>query len=142
MDLTGIGTIVAGLGGKLIDKVFPDPVERARATAELYRMQQEGELKELEVRMSAIIAEAKSSDPWTSRARPSFLYVVYLIILAAVPMGFLHAARPELAANVAAGFKGWLDAIPADMWWLFGAGYLGYTGARTLDKRNTNQRRN
>lgn len=135
MDLTGIGTAVVGIGGKLIDKLFPDPAERARAQAELLRMQQDGELKELETRMSAILAEAQSADPWTSRARPSFLYVVYIIILAAIPMGFLHAARPEIATGVAVGFKGWLDAIPGDMWMLFGAGYLGYTGARSLDKR-------
>jgi hypothetical protein len=27
-----------------------------------------------------------------------------------------------------------LMAIPESLWWLFGAGYLGYTGARSLDK--------
>lgn len=135
MDWTGIGTAVAGIGGKLIDKLFPDPAEAARAKAELMRMQQDGELKELETRMSAIIAEAQSADPWTSRARPSFLYVVYVIILAAIPMGFLHAIRPEMAVGVSEGFRSWLAAIPGDMWMLFGAGYLGYTGARTLDKR-------
>jgi hypothetical protein len=135
MDLTGIGTALVGISGKVIDKLFPDPAEAARAKAELMQMQQDGELKELETRMSAIIAEANSSDPWTSRARPSFLYVVYIIILAAIPMGFLHAVRPEVAISVAAGFKSWLDAIPPDMWMLFGAGYLGYTGARTFDKR-------
>jgi len=134
MDLTGLGSIF-DFGGKLIDKIFPDPAQKAAAQARLIELQQAGELKELEVSMSAIMAEAKSADPWTSRARPSFLYVVYIIILAAIPMGFLHAFRPEIATNVATGFKSWLDAIPADMWWLFGAGYLGYTGARTLDKR-------
>ena len=38
--------------------------------------------------MSAIVAEANSSDPWTSRARPSFLYLIYVLLLFAVPMGF------------------------------------------------------
>jgi len=128
-------TPLFGLGGKLIDKMFPDPTERARAQAELARMAQEGELKELEVRMSAILAEAKSADPWTSRARPSFLYVMYALILAAIPMGVLHALRPELALSIAEGMRAWLDALPEELWWLFGAGYLGYTGARSLDKR-------
>jgi len=27
-----------------------------------------------------------------------------------------------------------LGAIPENLWWLFGAGYLGYTGARSFDK--------
>lgn len=134
-------TPILGLGGKLIDKMFPDPAKRAQAQAELMRLAQEGELRELEVRMSAIIAEAKSTDPWTSRARPSFLYVMYSMILAAIPMGALHAVRPELAVSIAAGMQAWLNAIPKDLWWLFGAGYLGYTGARSLDKRGLLKRK-
>ena len=27
-----------------------------------------------------------------------------------------------------------LGAVHESLWWLFGAGYLGYTGARSLDK--------
>jgi hypothetical protein len=134
MDLIGIGTAAVGIVGKVIDKVFPDPVQAAIAKAELVKLQQDGELKELEIRMSAIIAEAQSQDPWTSRARPSFLYVMYALILAAIPMGVLHAYNPELAVSIAAGLKAWLEALPEELWWLFGAGYLGYTGARTIDK--------
>jgi hypothetical protein len=134
MDLIGIGTAVVGVVGKVIDKVFPDPVQAALAKAELVKLQQTGDLKGLEIRMSAIIAEAQSKDPWTSRARPSFLYVMYALILAAIPMGVLHAYNPELAVSIAAGLKAWLEALPEELWWLFGAGYLGYTGARTIDK--------
>jgi len=134
MDLIGIGTAAVGVIGKVIDKVFPDPVQAAIAKAELVKLQQDGELKELEIRMSAIIAEAQSKDPWTSRARPSFLYVMYALILAAIPMGVLHAYNPELAVSIAAGLKAWLEALPEELWWLFGAGYLGYTGARSIDK--------
>ena len=71
---------IFGIGGKLIDKLFPDPEQRAKAQLELMKMQQAGELDDVKVQLSAIIAEAQSSDPWTSRARPSFLYpaaVVY-----------------------------------------------------------------
>ena len=32
------------------------------------------------------------------------------------------------------GFKLWLHAIPEPVLTLFGIGYLGYTGARTVDK--------
>lgn len=123
------------VGEKLIDKFFPDPAEAAAKKLELAALHQKGELKEMEVSMSAIIAEANSKDPWTSRARPSFLYVVYIIILSAIPMGVLYAFSPETAANVLIGFKAWLDAIPEPMWTLFGAGYLGYAGARSFDKR-------
>jgi len=123
------------IGGKIIDKIWPDPAEAARAKTQLIEMQQRGEFKELEERMNAIVTEAQSSDPWTSRARPSFLYVMYAMILAAVPMGILHAFNPELATSIAEGMKAWLEAIPGEMWALFGAGYLGYTRYRTKEKQ-------
>jgi len=97
-------------------------------------MAQEGELKELEVRMSAILAEARSKDPWTSRARPSFLYVMYVMILASIPMGVLAAFRPEAAQAVAAGMRAWLGAVPDALWVVFAVGYTGYTAARSFDK--------
>jgi len=129
-----IGLLIPMLD-KVLDKVIPDPAAREAAKLELLKAQADDKLKEIEVQLSAIIAEAQSNDPWTSRARPSFLYVVYTIILAALPMGLLAAYDPQVAANVALGFKEWLSAIPEEMWWLFGTGYLGYTGARTVEKK-------
>ena len=123
------------IGGKLLDKFFPDPEERARKQFELLQMQQTGELKELETRMSAILVEASSTDPWTSRARPSFLYVIYVMILMSIPMGVLSAFEPQMADAIASGMQKWLAAIPEDLYVLFGIGYVGYAGARTWEKR-------
>ena len=123
------------IGGKLLDKFFPNPEERARKQFELLQMQQTGELKELETRMSAILAEASSTDPWTSRARPSFLYVIYVMILMSIPMGVLSAFEPQMADAIASGMQKWLAAIPEDLYVLFGIGYVGYAGARTWEKR-------
>ena len=123
------------IGGKLLDKFFPDPEERARKQFELLQMQQTGELKELETRMSAILAEASSTDPWTSRARLSFLYVIYVMILMSIPMGVLSAFEPQMADAIASGMQKWLAAIPEDLYVLFGVGYVGYSGARMLEKR-------
>lgn len=134
LSIPVIGGIL-DIGGKLIDKIWPDPAEREKAKAQLLQMQQNGELKELETRMSAILAEANSKDPWTSRARPSFLYVMYALILAAIPMGVLHAFEPALAVSISEGMKAWLAALPEELWWLFGSGYLGYAAARSADKR-------
>ena len=121
--------------GKILDKVIPDPQAREAAKLELIKQQQAGNIDEIEAQLSAIIAEAQSSDPWTSRARPSFLYVVYIMILAAIPMGIVTVISPETATGITTGMKAWLEAMPEEIWWLFGAGYFGYTGARTLDKR-------
>jgi len=120
--------------GSVIDRVIPDPAARDAAKLELIRQQQAGELEAVKTQMSAILTEAQSADPWTSRARPAFLYVMYVMILAAIPMGFVSAFDPGLAERVAAGLKAWLAAIPEEMWTLFGVGYLGYVGARTWDK--------
>lgn len=126
---------ILDLGGKLIDRLIPDKEKQAEAKLQLLALQQSGELRELEVRMSAILAEAQSSDPWTSRARPSFMYVIYVVILFGLPMGVLSAFNPEAATQIAAGFKGWLEAIPDSMWGLFGVGYVGYAASRSYDKK-------
>lgn len=128
-----IGGLIS-IGSALIDKLIPDPTEKARAQLELLRLEQEGELKKMEAGLSAIIAEAQSGDPWTSRARPSFLYIMYIIILMSIPMGILSAFQPEIADRVTKGMTGYLASIPEALWVLFGTGYLGYAGFRTWDK--------
>lgn len=134
MSWFGIADGVMGMIGSVLDKVVPDAAERDKIKAEMYRLQREGELKELETRMSAILAEAKSEDPWTSRARPTFMYVIYILILASLPMGVLSAFRPDLAFSISDGFNNWLTAIPSDLIALFGVGYVGYAGARSIEK--------
>ena len=119
---------------KLIDKIIPDPRARDAAKLELLKLQGSQKLEAVRVQMSAIIAEAGSTDPWTSRARPSFLYVMYAIILWSIPMGLIAATQPEMAKNIAAGMNAYLGGIPEPMWTLFGTGYLGYTAARQWGK--------
>ena len=128
---------ILDIGRTVLDKFIPDANEREKAKAALAKAALDGELEPMRIQISAILAEAGSSDPWTSRARPSFMYVIYLMLLFGIPMGFLNAFRPELAQSVAAGFKAWLAAIPSELYTLFGVGYLGYTGARTVDKIKT-----
>jgi hypothetical protein len=94
-----IGGIIE-TGMKILDKVIPDPAQKAAAKLQLLQLQQTGELKEMETALSAIIAEAQSADPYTSRARPSFLYVVYILLLSSIPMGILFAYSPETAKDV------------------------------------------
>ncbi len=128
-----IGRIL-DIANSLIDRLIPDPKAKADAKARLLELAQKGELKELELRMQAIMAEAQSGDKYVARARPTFLYAMYLMLLAAVPYGFLYAFMPETAGAVAEGFGAWLHAIPDSLYALFGAGYLGYAAARTVDK--------
>lgn len=123
------------IGRSLIDKFVTSPEEKIKANQALLEAAQTNNLRELEIRMSAIIAEANSADPWTSRARPSFMYVMYALLMFAIPMGFVAAFKPEIATSVALGFGAWLQAIPGELYTLFGAGYLGYTYTRTKEKQ-------
>ena len=93
-----------------------------------------GEMDSVKVAMSAILAEAQSADPWTSRARPSFLYVVYILLLFGLPMGVVSAWSPATAIAVATGFKAWLAAIPDALYILFGTVMTGYGVQRTVEK--------
>ena len=114
----------------LLDRIIPDPAQRDQAKLQLLAQQGSQEMQLLNTQLSAIVAEANSRDPWTSRARPSFLYVMYLIILWALPMGLIAAVRPEAAASIASGMNAYLNGIPQSLYGLFGTGYLGYTAAR------------
>ena len=128
--LDGIIGPIAGL----IDKIIPDPKARDAAKPELLRLQGSQELDQVKTQMSAILSEAQSTDPWTSRARPSFLYVMYALLLWAIPMGLIAAVQPVMARDIAAGMNAYLAGIPEPLYALFGTGYLGYTVARSWGK--------
>ena len=118
----------------IIDKIIPDKEARAKAKLELLMLEGTQEMQLIEARLQAIVAEAQSQDPWTSRARPSFLYVMYILLLAALPMGVLSAFDPVAARDIAAGMNAYLAGLPEPLYALFGTGYLGYTAARQWGK--------
>lgn len=118
----------------IIDKVIPDKTARERAKLELLQLQGTQEMALIEARLSAIVAEAQSADPWTSRARPSFLYVMYALILFAVPMGIIAAFDPTTAQAIGSGMTSYLASLPDSLYALFGTGYIGYTAARQWGK--------
>ena len=126
---TLIGPITA-----LLDKIIPDKEARAKAQLELLKLEGTQEMRMIEARLQAIVAEANSADPWTSRARPSFLYVMYILILTAIPMGLLSAFNPVAAHDIASGMNAYLGGLPEPLYALFGTGYLGYTAARQWGK--------
>jgi hypothetical protein len=130
-------TLAPGLieaGSRLLDRLIPDPAERERAKLALLQAEGQLALQEMQTTLSAILAEANSTDPWTSRARPTFLYVIYSVILLCVMGAIVGIWWPAEVFQAAENLNRLLSAIPEPLWWLFGAGYLGYTGARSFDK--------
>jgi hypothetical protein len=46
------------IGGKVLDRLFPDPTQRAQAQLELARLEQEGAFKQLESQLQVDLAQA------------------------------------------------------------------------------------
>ena len=125
---------IIGPISSLLDRIIPDPRARDDAKLQLLKLQGDQEMANIGVQLQAIVAEAASPDPWTSRARPSFLYIMYALILWAIPMGLIAAVQPQTATAIASGMTAYLRGIPDELYTLFGTGYLGYTAARTWGK--------
>ncbi len=125
--------IIAPIAG-LLDKLIPDPKARDDAKLKLLELQGTQEMEAAKTQISAILAEAQSTDPWTSRARPSFLYVMYALLLWSIPMGLIAAFQPQMAKDIGSGMNAYLAGIPEPLYALFGTGYLGYTIARQWGK--------
>lgn len=92
-------TAALEVGGKLLDKFFPNPAERAQAELELLRLKNSGELAELANETSLATAqmainteEAKSQSLFVSGWRPfvgwncgfglSYQFLVYPVLVA------------------------------------------------------------
>lgn len=131
---------IVGPVSKLLDKIIPDPQARDKAKLELLKLQGDQEMQTLTAQMQAIVAEAQSADPWTSRARPSFLYVMYALLLWSIPMGLIAAVNPAMAQGIGSGMTAYLRGIPEELYALFGTGCLGYTAARAWGKAKGSER--
>jgi Holin of 3TMs, for gene-transfer release len=129
--LSGIGGLAKSIRTAITGKEPIDAGKAAELAMEVQQLENEIEM----ARMNVVIAEASSKDPWTSRARPAFMYVIYIMLLWAIPMSIVAAVNPDVAMNIGKGFGAWLAAIPGDLYALFGAGYLGYGAFRTYDKK-------
>ena len=74
------------------------------------------------------------NDLWTRRARPTFLYVIYAMLIWAFPIGLIAAYDSKIAGSITKGMTDYLSAIPDTLYALFGSGYLGYAALRQWGK--------
>ena len=58
------------IGGKVIDRVWPDPAQAAAAKLELFKLQQSGELAQIAGQMDVNKAEAANPNVFVSGWRP------------------------------------------------------------------------
>lgn len=114
-----------GFGEKLLDKILPDPNQRAEATRKLLELQQQGELKELEASMSVIVAEAKSEHWLAATWRP----ITMLTFVAIVANNYILYPYLSLFWEAAP-----VLALPPDLWDLIKIGLGGYVVSRGVEK--------
>lgn len=113
------------IGGKLIDRLWPDPAQQDAAKLELLKMQQSGELVQIGGQLEINKAEAANPNWWVSGWRPFIGWVCgaglgYQFLFYPVAISFL----PHI--------------VQLDMGTLLSllAGMLGLSGMRTAEKVN------
>lgn len=116
---------VLNIGGKVIDRLWPDPAQQTAAKMELLRLAQEGEFKALEASMQVVAAEAKSEHWLTATWRP----ITMLVFVAVVANNLILAPYIALLFSVDVALP-----MPDQVWELLNLGIGGYLMGRTVEK--------
>jgi len=119
------------IGGKVIDRVWPDPVQAATAKLELIKLQQSGELAAMAGQLEINKVEAGSASVFVSGWRPFIGWVCG----AACAWNWIGL---KIALFAAAYFGHSLTLQPADLSEMTPVlmGMLGIGGLRTIEKLN------
>ena len=120
------------IGGKLIDRLWPDPTQAAAAKLELLKMQQEGDLAVMVAQTDINKIEAGSTNLFVAGWRPfvgwccgaAFLYAAILEPLA------------RFIAKVFFTYGGEFPVIDTTLTMQILLGLLGMAGLRSWDKKN------
>lgn len=115
---------VIGAGLQIVNKLIPDPAERAKAELEVLKMKQNGDFREIEAALSLQAELTKraendmKSDSWLSKnIRP--LVMIYLLLLVTLSGFELLSVKAEFLAMI----KSFTEF-----------GLMFYFGGRTLEK--------
>lgn len=88
-------TAALNIGGKLIDRLWPDPAQANAAKLELFKLQQSGELSQIAGQLEINKVEAANPNVFVSGWRPfigwicgvglAYQFLIYPILIAFVP---------------------------------------------------------
>jgi len=123
--------VLLGIGGKLIDKLIPDPEQKAKAQLELAKMAQDGELAKMandtdlykteQNNLTQRLQADMSSDSWLAKnIRPMTL--VYILV-AYMALAILDASALDIADSFVELLGQWGMLVMSF-----------YFGGRTLEK--------
>lgn len=117
------------LGGKIIDRLFPDPQKKAEAELELLKLTQSGDLQQVLAQLEINAKEAAHPSVWVSGWRPYFGWVGGTSFL------YVGLLKPLLAW--VAAINGWPEPpdIDTEFLWVVVSGLLGIGGLRTYEKK-------
>lgn len=122
-------TAALDIGGKLIDRIWPDPTVAASAKFELFKMQQSGELAQMVGQMDIDKVEAASASLFVSGWRPFIGWVC------GAAFAFKFIGGPLLV--FVAGYFGHTITLPVLDFTEMSSilfGMLGLGGMRTIEK--------
>ena len=91
-------------------------------------------LKDAEGARALITAESKSEDAFVRRARPAFMWLFYgVIIFNFILLPLIAAIGKFSNPDFSISFD--YPVLPEQLYYLFGASFLGYSGLRSWDKK-------
>jgi len=124
-------TALLEIGGKVIDKIWPDPAQAANAKFELFKLQQTGELSVIAGQLKINEEEAKNPSIFVSGWRPFIGWVCGL----ACAWNWIGL---KIAMFIAAYMGKTLQLVPADVSEMMPVllGMLGIGALRTYEKIN------
>ena len=124
-------SILLDLGGKVFDRLFPDPAQAAQAKLEMFKLQQSGELAQITGQMDINKTEAASASVFVAGARPSVIWVC------SIALAFQLVLAP-LLTWIAALFGSHIMFPTLDTGTLTSLlmALLGLGGMRTVEKLN------
>lgn len=112
-------TAALDVGGKLIDRLWPDPAQKAQANLVLLEMAQKGELAQFTARANIITTEAASENWLASSWRPILMLTFGALIVAR----WFGWAAPNLS-----------EAEYLKLWSIVELGLGGYVIGRSAEK--------
>jgi hypothetical protein len=124
-------TAILDIGSKVIDRLWPDPVQAATAKLELFKLQQSGELAQIMGQLDINKNEAASGSIFVAGWRPFIGWVCGT----ACAWNWIGL---KIALFAAAYFQHPLALTPADLSEMMPVlmGMLGIGGLRTIEKLN------
>lgn len=125
-------TALLDIGGKVIDRIWPDPTQAANAKFELFKLQQSGELAAIAGQLKINEVEAANPNVFVSGWRPWAGWVG--------GAGLAYAAIIEpiarFVATVFLHYTGTFPVLDTVLTLQVLGGMLGLAGLRSWDKKN------